>query len=62
MILEDSIVDNLSCEDALVHPRRPVPRCDHSEEAHVKQSRHPTTTARAYYCCPYKIVIIKFSS
>jgi hypothetical protein len=58
MILEDS----LSYEDAPVHLRCPVPRCDHSEEAHVKQSRHPTTTAHAYYCCPYKIVIIKFSS
>jgi hypothetical protein len=34
---------NTSCEDATIPSPRPVPRCDHGEEAHVKQSRHPTT-------------------
>jgi hypothetical protein len=48
---------NTSCPNAPVPPHFPIPRCDHDEEAHVKQSRHPSTAARAYYCCPYKSVI-----
>jgi hypothetical protein len=47
---------NTSCPDALVLPHFPILRCDHSEEAHIKQSRHPSTTARAYYYCPYNSV------
>jgi hypothetical protein len=47
---------NSSCHDALVPPHFPISRCDHNEEAHVKQSRHPSTVARAYYYCPYKSV------
>jgi hypothetical protein len=44
------------------YPNAPVPpyffimRCDHHKEAHVKQSRHPNTATRAYYCCPNKSV------
>jgi hypothetical protein len=53
---------NTSCADALVPPPRPILRCDHDEEGNVKQSRHPTMTARAYYCCPYQSLSIKFSS
>jgi hypothetical protein len=45
-------------EDAPVPPPRPIPRCEHDEEAHVKQSRHPSTIARAYYCCRYTVVSI----
>jgi hypothetical protein len=45
---------NTSCDDALVPPYLPVLRCDHDEEAHVKQSRHPTSVTCAYYCCHYK--------
>jgi hypothetical protein len=45
-----------SCPDALVPPHFPILRCDHHEEAHIKQSRHRSTAARAYYCCPYKSV------
>jgi hypothetical protein len=53
---------NTSWEDAPVPPSRPIPICDHGEKAHVKQSRYLTTTARAYYCCPYMIVNINFLS
>jgi hypothetical protein len=53
---------NTSWEDAPVPPSRPIPICDHGEKAHVKQSRYLTTTARAYYCCPYMIVSINFFS
>jgi hypothetical protein len=35
-------------KDALVPPPRPVLRCDHGEEAYVKQSRYLSTAARAY--------------
>jgi hypothetical protein len=45
-------------EDAHVPPPRPVLRCEHGEEAHVKQSRHPSTAARAYYSCRYTVVSI----
>jgi hypothetical protein len=47
---------NTSCPDALVPPHFLILRCDHHEEAHIKQSRHQSTAARAYYCCPYKSV------
>jgi hypothetical protein len=47
---------NTSYLDAPIPPYFPISRCDHHEEAHVKQSRHPNTTARAYYCCPNKSV------
>jgi hypothetical protein len=33
-------------------------KCEHSVEAHVNQSRHPSTAARAYYCCHYTVVSI----
>jgi hypothetical protein len=36
----------------------PVPRCEHGLEAHVKQSRHSSTTAHAYYCRCYTVVSI----
>jgi hypothetical protein len=49
-----------SCEDALVPPPHLILKCHHNEEAHVKQSRHPTTVSRAYYFCPYKSVSIIF--
>jgi hypothetical protein len=49
-------------DDALIPPPLPVPRCEHGLEAHVKQSRHTSTVARAYYCCRYTIVSIKFFS
>jgi hypothetical protein len=45
-----------SCSDASVPPHLPIPRCEHRKEAYVKQSRHTSTTARAYYYCPYKSV------
>jgi hypothetical protein len=44
-----------------VPPHLPILRCEHHKEAYVKQSRHPSTTARAYYCCPYKSVSNKIS-
>jgi hypothetical protein len=47
---------NTSCPDALVPPHFSILRCDHHDEAHVRQSRHPSTTAHAYYCCLYKSV------
>jgi hypothetical protein len=45
-------------EDASVPPPRPIPRCDHVEEAHMKQSRYLMIAARAYYCCRYTVVTI----
>jgi hypothetical protein len=45
-----------SCPDAPVPPHLSILRCEHHKEAHVKQSRHPTTPARAYYYFPYKSV------
>jgi hypothetical protein len=47
---------NTSCPDALVPPHFPILICDHHKEVHVKQSRHPSKVARAYYCCPNKSV------
>jgi hypothetical protein len=45
-----------SCPDASVPPHLPIPRCEHRKETYVKQSRHPSTAASAYYCYPYKSV------
>jgi hypothetical protein len=45
-------------EDALVPPPRPVLKCEHGEEAHVKQSRYLSMTAHAYYFCRYTVVSI----
>jgi hypothetical protein len=53
---------NVSLEDASVPPPHLISRCDHDKDAHVKQSRYPTMVTHAYYCCPYKIVSINFSS
>jgi hypothetical protein len=50
-----------SCPDAPVPPHLPILRCEHHKEAYVKQSRHPTTVAHAYYCCPDKSVSNKIS-
>jgi hypothetical protein len=50
-----------SCPDAPVPPYFSIPRCEHHKEAHVKQSKHSSTTGRAYYCCPYKSVSNKIS-
>jgi hypothetical protein len=47
---------NTSCPDTSFPPRFSIPRCDHHKEAHVKQLRHLSTTARSYYCCPCKSV------
>jgi hypothetical protein len=47
---------NTSCPDAPVPPYFPILRYDHHEEAHIKQSRCHSMTARAYYCCPNKSV------
>jgi hypothetical protein len=47
---------NTSCPDAPVPSHLPILRCEHRKEAHVKQSRHPRTVGRAYYCYPYKSV------
>jgi hypothetical protein len=53
---------NVSLEEAPVPSPRPFMRCDHGEEDHVNQSRYLMMAARAYYCCPYKIVSINYSS
>jgi hypothetical protein len=50
-----------NCPDAPVPPHLSILRCDHRKEASVKQSRQPSTAARAYYCCPYKSVSNKIS-
>jgi hypothetical protein len=42
-------------EDALVPLPCPILRCDHSEEAHVQQTRYPLTTTHVYYCCHYTV-------
>jgi hypothetical protein len=49
-------------EDAPVSSPRPVLRCDHDEEAHVKQSRYTSMATRAYYCSRYTVVSIYFFS
>jgi hypothetical protein len=43
------------CSDP-VPPHFPIMRCEHYKKTHVKQSRHSSTTARAYYCCHNKSV------
>jgi hypothetical protein len=50
-----------SCLDAMVPPHLSILRCEHRKEAYVKQSRHPSTAAGAYYYCPYKSVSNKIS-
>jgi hypothetical protein len=40
-----------------LHPF-PLLRYEHGVEVHVKQSRHLSTAARAYYCCRYTLVSI----
>jgi hypothetical protein len=45
---------NTSCSNAPVPPHFPIPSCEHHKETHVKQSRHLSTIARAYYYCSYK--------
>jgi hypothetical protein len=47
---------NTSCPDAPVPPHFPILRCDHHKEAHIKQLRHLSMAAHAYYCCSYKSV------
>jgi hypothetical protein len=42
-----------SCPDAPI-PHLLIPRYERCKEVYVKQSRHPSTAARAYYCYPYK--------
>jgi hypothetical protein len=51
---------NTTMEEAPVPPPRSVPRCDHGEEAHVKQSRYLSMAFRAYYCCRCTVVSIYF--
>jgi hypothetical protein len=50
-----------NCPDAPVPHHLTIPMCEHRKEAYLKQSRHPNTTARAYYCCIYKNVSNKIS-
>jgi hypothetical protein len=45
-------------DDAHVPPPLPRPRYEHGVEADVKQSRHLSTVAHAYYCCHYTLVSI----
>jgi hypothetical protein len=45
-------------DDAPVPPPLSILRCEHSVETHVKQSRHPSMAARAYYFCRYTLVSI----
>jgi hypothetical protein len=45
-------------DDTPVPSPLPILRCEHSIEAHVKQSRHLSTAARAYYYCRYTVVSI----
>jgi hypothetical protein len=45
-------------DDAPVPPPLPVLRYEHGVEAHVKQSRHLSMAARAYYCCCHTVVSI----
>ena len=46
---------DVTCKDAHVHPKQPVPKCDHGKLAQVDELRHPNTAARVYYtyddCC-----------
>jgi hypothetical protein len=45
-------------DDAPIPRPLPVSRCEHGVKAHVKQSSHSSTAARAYYCCRYTVVSI----
>jgi hypothetical protein len=49
-------------DDAPVPPHLLVSRCEHGLEAHVKQSRNPSMTVHAYYCCRYTVVSIQLFS
>jgi hypothetical protein len=49
-------------DDAPVPPSLPVLRCEHGVEAYVKQSRHPSTAPRVYYCCRYTVMSIQLFS
>jgi hypothetical protein len=51
---------DISCPDASVPRHLPILRCEHRKEAHVNQSRHPSTTARAYYYCRTRVSVIIF--
>jgi hypothetical protein len=45
----------VACKAMMWKKRGPRRRARHAMEMdRVKQSRHPSTTARAYYYCPYK--------
>jgi hypothetical protein len=46
-------------DDAPVLLPLPILRCERGLEAHVKQSRHLSTAAHAYYCygCEYLIIL-----
>jgi hypothetical protein len=46
------VYPDVSYTDAPVPPALPIPNCDCGKAAHVTQSMHPDTTARAYYSCP----------
>ena len=48
------VYPTVRCEDASVPPALPVPKCECGIPAEVKQSRWPTTAARAYYMCSVK--------
>jgi hypothetical protein len=48
--------EDINYFDAPVPPHLPILRCEHHKEAHIKQSRHPSTIARGYYYCPYTSV------
>jgi hypothetical protein len=45
-----------SYPDVSVSSHLSILRCEQCKEAYVKQSRHPSMAAGAYYCCPYKSV------
>jgi hypothetical protein len=51
---------DISCPDAPVPAHLPILRCEHRKEAHINQSRHPSTTARAYYNYCTKVWVIIF--
>jgi len=51
----EALYSDASCKDAHVHPELPVPNCDCGKPAHVFESKHLDTAARAFYtygdCC-----------
>jgi hypothetical protein len=42
---------DVSCKDAPVPPRYPVPKCCCGKPCGITQSKHKATAGRAYYCC-----------